>query len=73
MADLSNIQVEDLLDEGLDATLAVLFALQAGDLLNTSPADPYAKAQFYHALRLFNMLEDKLRAIRAEVDARWAK
>ncbi|MEG3086072.1 hypothetical protein [Sphingomonas sp. PB4P5] len=69
MADTTPHRAADLLQDGVSNTLATLFAISASDMLNTLPADNYAKLQHGHALMLLHMLEDNLRRIQIEVDA----
>jgi hypothetical protein len=69
VADTNPHRAADLLQDGVSNALATLFAISASDMLNTLPAEDYAKQQHNHALMLLHMLEDNLRRIQIEVDA----
>jgi hypothetical protein len=62
-------RAETLLQDGVAAASAVLFAISAGNMLGGVPADPSERNQHNHATQLLSMLEDSLRAMQQQVDA----
>ncbi|MFC3558864.1 hypothetical protein ACFOKI_15815 [Sphingomonas qilianensis] len=62
-------QAETLLQEGVSSAQAILFAINASEMLGALPTEPHAVNSHNHARQLLGMLEDNLRVIQAQVDA----
>ena len=70
MADSTNrVMCELLLQEGVSAALATLYAIESAALFNVLPADPRAAERHNHGSALLAMLDDQLRRIQEQVDA----
>ncbi len=67
---LTLVSSENLLQEGVSSALAVLSALEGAGMLHNLPAGHHEAALHNHGLHLLSMLEESLRRIQAEVDAR---
>lgn len=63
------VRSHEMLQEGLSCTLATLRAIVGAGFLDALPEGEDAKAQHNHGLWLLSMLEDKLTAIQAQIDA----
>lgn len=70
---LALVKTEDLLQEGVSSVLAVLSAIEGAGMLHALPAGKHEAELHNHALHLLNLLEDSLRRIQGEVDARSAR
>lgn len=65
----NRIQRESLLQDGVSAALAAMYAIEAGELFAALPEGKSEQTRHNHGLLLIHMVEEHLTRIQQQVDA----